>query len=53
MSLPPSLLIHIHKVMGSFCQPIAEQPFVLQAAGLTQDEKNNRKVIGKLNRNQL
>ena len=43
----------IYEVMGSFCQPIAERLVVLQGAGLTQDEKNNRKVAGKLNRNQL
>jgi transportin-3 len=39
-------LDRIYEVMGSFCQPIAAQLVALQTAGLTQDEKSNRKVAG-------
>jgi transportin-3 len=41
-------LERLYEVMGSFCRPIGAQIVALQQPGLTNDEKNNRKVAGTL-----
>jgi transportin-3 len=39
-------LERIYEVMGSFCQPIAEQIVVIQHKGRAADEKDRRKIAG-------